>query len=51
MHRNKKTFFHFFTLDVENIYGLIDKEIKGKFETTDPTKKKQIREYKRHGSE
>ena len=40
MHRNKKTFFHFFTLDVENIYGLIDKEIKGKFETTDPTKKK-----------
>ena len=40
MHRSKKTFFHFFTLDVENIYDLIDKEIKGKLETTNPTKKK-----------
>ena len=39
MHRSKKTFFHFFTLDVEHIYDLIDKEIKGKFETTNPTKK------------
>ena len=37
-------------LEVENIYNLIDKEIKDKFETTNPTKQ-QIREYKRHGSE
>ena len=29
---------------------MIDKEIKGKFETTNPTKQ-QIRKYKRHGSE
>ena len=36
-------------LDVENIYDLIDKEIKGKFETNNPTDE-QIRKYKRHGS-
>ena len=36
-------------LDAEIIYDLIDKEIKGKFETTYPTKQ-QIRKYKRHGS-
>ena len=32
------------------IYDLIDKEIKGKFETTNLIKQ-QIREYNRHGSE
>ena len=32
------------------IYDLIDKEIKGKFETRNPTNE-QIREYKRHGLE
>ena len=37
-------------LGVENIYDLIDKEIKEKFKTNNPTKQ-QIREYKRHGSE
>ena len=37
-------------LNVENIYDLIDKEIKDKFKTNNP-KKQQIREYKRHGSE
>ena len=37
-------------LGVENIYDLIDKEIKGKFETNNPTKQ-QIKEYKRNGSE
>ena len=37
-------------LGVENSYDLIDKEIKGKFETKNPTNE-QIREYKRHGSE
>ena len=37
-------------LDVKNIFELIDKEIKGKFETNYPTKQ-QIRKYKRHGSE
>ena len=37
-------------LDVENIYDLVDKEIKDKFETNYPTKQ-QIRKYKRHGSE
>ena len=36
-------------LDVENIYDLVDKEIKGKFETNYPAKQ-QIRKYKRHGS-
>ena len=37
-------------LGVENIYDLIDKEIKGKFETRNPTNE-QIIEYKKHGSE
>ena len=37
-------------LSVGNIYDLIDKEVKGKFETKNPTDE-QIREYKRHGSE
>ena len=36
-------------LVVENIYDLIDKEIKGKFETYSLTDE-QIRKYKRHGS-
>ena len=35
-------------LGVENIYDLIDKEIKGKFETRNPTNE-QIIEYKKHG--
>ena len=47
MHRSKKTSFHFFTLDVEHIYDLIDKEIKGKFETTNPTKKKKNQRMKK----
>ena len=33
-------------LSVENIYDLIDKEIKGKFETKNPTKK-QIKKYQK----
>ena len=37
-------------LGVENSYDLIDKEMKGKFETKNPTNE-QLREYKRHGSE
>ena len=37
-------------LGVENIYDLIDKEMKGRFETRNPTDE-QTREYKRHGSE
>ena len=37
-------------LDVKNICSLVDKEIKGKFETNYPTEQ-QIRKYKRHGSE
>ena len=37
-------------LDVKNIFGLFDKDIKGKFETDYPTEQ-QIRNYKRHGSE
>ena len=37
-------------LGVKNIYDLIDKEIKGKFKTNNPTEQ-QIKEYKRHGSE
>ena len=37
-------------LGVENIIDLIDKEIKSKFYTKNPTND-QIREYKRHGSE
>ena len=36
-------------LGVENIYYLIDKELKGRFETRNPTKKP--REYKRHESQ
>ena len=36
-------------LDVENIYDLIDTEIKGKYETNNPTKQ-QIRKCKRRGS-
>ena len=36
--------------DVKNIFDLVDKEIKGKFETNYPTEQ-QIRKYKRHGSE
>ena len=35
---------------VENIYNLVQKEIKGRFETRNPTNE-QIREYKRHGLE
>ena len=37
-------------LDVKNIFDLVDKEIKGNFETNYLTKQ-QIRKYKRHGSE
>ena len=37
-------------LDVENIYDLIDKEIKGKFKTNNFTDE-QNEKYKRHGSE
>ena len=37
-------------LDAKNIFDLVDKEIKGKFETN-YTKEQQIRKYKRHGSE
>ena len=37
-------------LGVQNIYDLINKEIRGKFGTINLTDK-QIREYKRHGSE
>ena len=37
-------------LEDKKIYDLVDKEGKGKFETTYPTGK-QIRKYKRHGSE
>ena len=37
-------------LHVKNIFDLVDKEIKGKFETNYPTEQ-QIRKYKRHGSE
>ena len=35
---------------VENIYNLVQKEIKGRSETRNPTNE-QIREYKRHGLE
>ena len=34
-------------LDVKNIFDLVDKEIKAKFETNYPTKQ-QIRKYKRN---
>ena len=37
-------------LDVKNIFDLVDKKIKGKFETNYPTEQ-QIRKYKRHESE
>ena len=37
-------------LDVKNIFDLVYKEVKGKFETDYPTEQ-QIRKYKRHGSE
>ena len=37
-------------LDVKNIFDLVDKEIKGKFEANYLTEQ-QIRRYKRHGSE
>ena len=37
-------------LDVKNIFDLVDKEIKGKRNTNNPTEQK-IREYKRHGLE
>ena len=37
-------------IDVKNIFDLVDKEIKGKFETDYPTEQ-QSRNYKRHGSE
>ena len=36
-------------LDVENIYDLIDKEVKRKFERKNPTDK--VKKYKIHGSE
>ena len=38
------------TLGVENIYDLVDKEMKGRFEYGDPTDE-QTRKYKRHVSE
>ena len=37
-------------LDLKNIFDLVDKKNKGKFETNCPTEQ-QIRKYKRHGSE
>ena len=37
-------------IDVKNIFDLVDKEIKRKFEDNRPTKE-QIRKYKRNGSE
>ena len=37
-------------LDVKNICSLVDKKIKGIFETNYPTEQ-QIRKYKRHGPE
>ena len=45
--RNKDTWEK---LGVENIYDLIDKEVKGKSETKNATNE-QIREYERHGSQ
>ena len=36
-------------LGVQNIYDLVDKESKGRYETKNPTKQ-QIRKYKRHRS-
>ena len=37
-------------LDVKNIHGLVNKEIKGKFQTNNLTDE-QIKKYERHGSE
>ena len=37
-------------LDAKNIRDLVDKEIKRKFKTNNPTDE-QIKKYKRHGSE
>ena len=37
-------------LGVENIYDLVDQEIKSKFKTNNPTEQ-QTRKYKKHGSE
>ena len=37
-------------LDVKNINVPVDKEIKGKFKTNNPTNE-QIKKYKKHGSE
>ena len=37
-------------LNVKNIHDLVDKEIKGKFKTKNPTNK-QIKKYKKDGSE
>ena len=37
-------------LDAKNVFDLVDKEIKGKFKDSYPTKQ-QIKKYKRHGSE
>ena len=37
-------------LDVKNIHGLVDKEIKGKFKTNNLTDE-QIKKFKIHGSE
>ena len=37
-------------LDVKNIFDLVDKDIKGKFETNYPTEQ-QIKKYKRYGTE
>ena len=37
-------------LDVRNIHDLVDKEIKFKFKTNNPTNK-QIKKYKKRGSE
>ena len=36
-------------LDVKNIHDLVDKQIKSKFKTNNPTNE-QIKKYKNHGS-
>ena len=36
-------------LDVKNIHDLVDKQIKSKFKTNNPTNE-QIKKYKKHGS-
>ena len=38
-------------LDIKNIFDLVDKEIKGRFNKDNCPSKEQIRKYKRHGSE